>query len=215
MKFVETLIKSIVDNKDMPKVQVEREISPILEIFIESFMNNLAINNKVEEGTYKFIAPEFPLSNEDENNRSVNIDYLLLNEKSNTLYFIELKTDSSSFKLSQYEYYKNTIHNKTTTELYNFLKDLENKKYKNYKIKVVDESISEEEFKKIKHIKLIYLAPKKLTLENTRRSGAGQDAINSIEFITFEDLHMFNDIDHEFSAEWNVITSHLVKLDKN
>ncbi len=214
MKFIKDLVSSIVKNKDMPKVQVEREISPILEMFIESFMDELGKNGKIEEGNYKFIAPEFPLSNQDDNHRSVNIDYLLLNKDTNTLYFIELKTDSSSFKLEQYHYYLDVIANKSTIELYDFLGSLKNTKYKNYK-KEIDQNITEEEFKNIRKIELIYLAPKKLTLPNKRRNEKGQKAIEEINFITFEDLDKFNNINSEYSTIWKEITPILVDLDDN
>ena len=214
MKFIKDLVGSIVKNKDMPKVQVEREISPILEMFIEGFMDELGRNGKVAEGSYKFIAPEFPLSNEDDSHRSVNIDYLLLNKDTNTLYFIELKTDSSSFKLEQYHYYLDVIGNKSTIELYDFLGSLKNTKYKNYK-KEIDQNITEEEFKNIRKIELIYLAPKKLTLPNKRRNEKGQKAIEEINFITFEDLDEFNNINSEYSTIWKEITPILVDLDDN
>ena len=214
MKFIKDLVGSIVKNKDMPKVQVEREISPILEMFIEGFMDELGKNGKVAEGSYKFIAPEFPLSNEDDSHRSVNIDYLLLNKDTNTLYFIELKTDSSSFKLEQYHYYLDVIANKSTIELYDFLGSLKNTKYKNYK-KEIDQNITEEEFKNIRKIELIYLAPKKLTLPNKRRNEKGQKAIEEINFITFEDLDKFNNINSEYSMIWKEITPILVDLDDN
>ncbi len=214
MKFIKELVGSIVKNKDMPKVQVEREISPILEMFIEGFMDELGKNGKIAEGSYKFIAPEFPLSNKDDSHRSVNIDYLLLNKNTNVLYFIELKTDSSSFKLEQYHYYLDVIKNKSTIELYDFLGSLKNTKYKNYK-KVMDNNITEEKFKSIRKIELIYLAPKKLAIPNTRRNVEGQKAISEINFITFEDLNEFNDINSEYSKIWKEITPLLVDLDDN
>jgi len=214
MKFIKTLVSSIVANKNMPKVQVEREISPILELFIEDFMDELGKNGKIDKGSYKFIAPEYPLSNEDDNHRSVNIDYLLLNIDTNTLYFVELKTDSSSFKLEQYHYYLDVIRNKSTVELYDFLGSLKNIKYKNYK-KEIDKNITEEEFKNIKKIELIYLAPKKLTLPNKRRNKEGQTAIEEINFITFEDINEFNSINSEYSKIWKEITPILIHLDDN
>lgn len=220
MKFVKTLVESIVKNKDMPKVQVEREISPIIEIFIEGFMDELAKNNKIDEGAYKLIAPEFPLSNKDDNHRSKNIDFLVLNKDTNVLYFVELKTDSSSFKLEQYTYYKDIINNKSTTELYEFLESLKNVKYKDFKENIIDENITKSDFQNIKKMKLIYLAPKKIL---TRQWGSkNKSAIDnmlkkdtSVSFISFEDLNQFNNINHEFNDVWKIITSILVGLDNN
>ena len=178
-------------------------------------MDELGKNGCITAGSYKFIAPEFPLSNQDNDNRSVNIDYLLLNERTNTLYFVELKTDSSSFKLEQYHYYMEIIKNKTSAEIYNFLNSLTNKKYQNYKTKIIDENITEKEFKNIENIELIYLAPKQLSLPNNKRSKEGQTAINDITFITFEDLNKYNNIDHEYAHIWKEITPILVELDNN
>jgi len=215
MEFIKEYVTSIVRNKNMPKVQVEREISPILEMFMESFINELSKNEKIEKGIYKLIAPEFPLSTKDTSYRSINIDFLLLNTDSNTLYFLELKTDSSSFKLEQYQDYLDVINNKTTTELYDFLGSLENNKYKQYKKEIIDKNISEDEFKDIKKMKLVYLAPKKLAQPNPRRKKEGRDAIKEIKFITFEDLNQFNKTTHKYSHIWKEITPILVSLDNN
>lgn len=214
LEFIEVLIGSIISNRDMPKVQVERELSPILEIFIEGFMNELASNKKIDAGDYKFIAGEFPLSRDDDNQISTNIDYLMINQ--NTLYFIELKTDSSSFKLEQYEQYKNIIDHSTPQSLFEFASQLKNPKYKkfyeNLSKKLKEHSIKSENIEKIK---LIYLAPKKLTIPNQRRSQSGQEAIKEIKFITFEDLHSCSLSGHRFSKVWEVITPYLIQLDKN
>ena len=212
MQFIKEFVGSIVKNKDMPKVQVEREISPILEMFIEGFMNELAKNGKIREGRYKFIAPEFPLSNVDNNDRSVNIDFLLLNTDTNTFYFVELNTDSSSFKLEQYQYYVDVINNKSSSELYDFLGGLKNVKYKNYKDMI---NITEEQFKSIKEIELLYIAPKRLTVPNKRRKEEAREALKNINFITFEDLDTFNNIDSKYDEIWKEITPILLALDKN
>ena len=200
----------------MPKVQVERELSPILEIFLEGFMNNLAQKGIIDAGNYQFIAPEFPLTNGEDNGRSINIDYLMLNNK--TLYLIELKTDSGSFTHKQYNEYKNVIKDNTPQELYDFLSKLAEKqpKYK-YLKEYIDKNIEKSNinnFSDIEKIKLLYIAPKRIL---DRKWGKGNsDAVaelNKKQLITFDDLHMFNQIDHEFSAEWEIITSHLVRLD--
>jgi hypothetical protein len=223
--FVKELICSIVKSKDMPKVQVEREFSPILEIFIESAMNELAKNKVVWEGEYKLIAPEFPLNNEEDGNlRSVNIDYLLVNSRENYLVFVELKTDSHSFETEQYDLYKRIIEKKDTKNLYHFLSTLQHKKYKNYK-EIVDEKLKKlhlDGLKNINDIKLIYIAPAELTKENKHRGNAGKEAIKSLmtnsedeKFVTFADLEKYNSIEHDFIDEWKIITKELKNLDDN
>jgi hypothetical protein len=221
--FVEELIKTIVDNRYMPKVQVEREFSPILEIFIESVMNELAKKNVIWGGEYKLIASEFPLNNGENNNlRSVNIDYLLVNISTKDLVFVELKTDSHSFDQKQYELYKTIIEKNNSKELYDFLSKLKHPKYKIYKKEIVDKNLKELDlagFEKVRGIKLIYIAPQKLKGENKYRGSDGKEAIeyikNSGKFVTFEDLRNHNDITSEFKDEWKIITKHLIELDKN
>jgi hypothetical protein len=236
MRFIEKLISEIVKNKDMPKVQVEREIGPIIEIFIVEFINKLAeekIKSLVkgrnelilEEGCYELIAPEFPLQSESiiddkQTNRSTNIDYLMYNKDTQTLYLIELKTDSSSFKLEQHRIYKRVIDKidkQGAGYLYDFLENLSNKKYKKYKDDVVDDNMSgkKKAWQDIKKAKLIYLAPGRLAKDNPRRGDSGQEAIDEINFIHFEHLYQHRDIDHKYRDEWQIITKHLRALDLN
>jgi hypothetical protein len=224
--FVEKLIVSIVENKDIPKVQVERALSPILEIFIESVMNELANKGVIWKGEYELIAPEFPLDNgEKDNARSTNIDFLLFNKSERSLVFVELKTDSRSFDTKQYKLYKKCIENKRGEDLYAFLNKLGHEKYKKYK-KKIDEKLKEiqlDGLEQVSEIKIVYLAPKKLTEENKHRGKAGREAIENLtkkngdleKFVTFEDLENNNIIKHEFKEEWKIITKHIQELNNN
>lgn len=215
MNFLETMMKQIVcEGMEMPKIQVERTIGSILEIFIESFMNELAVKGKIDSGTYKLIAPEFPIRTQKKEkgkrtNRSTNIDYLMLNECNNILYFIELKTDSGSFKNEQYENYREIVKNKNSKELFKFLKERaeegKSKKKYEYMKEKVNEIINEDQQNKKREFKLIYILPKNTKIGSEKKFGK----------IHFEDLHNNNSIDHEFSAEWKIITSFFKKLDKN
>jgi hypothetical protein len=240
--FVEELIKSIIGNRYVPKAQVEREFSPILEIFIESVMNELAKNSVIWGGEYKLIASEFPLHNKyplerekrGDDGKSVNIDFLLLNRTSNFLVFIELKTDSTSFKPSQYHDYKDKIIDRRDIKnkgelLYEFLKclpDWSNKRYKYDKyIEKIEERLTAcglKDLSTLDDIKLIYIAPKELKKENPHRGYKGKKAIESLtknkeneRFVTFEDLKNHNNIEHKFKSEWKTITEYLIELDKN
>jgi hypothetical protein len=220
-KFVKTLIEAIVKNRNMPKVQVEREISPILEIFIESAMNKLAENRKIKSGQYKLIASEFPISNwESENLRSINIDFLMFNESEKDLVFIELKTDSSSFETEQLKYYRDVVINNDPEKLYNFLEKLEHPKYINYK-RIVDDKLTEfgiEKFENINQIEIIYIAPRHMGEINNHWGEERKEGIEFLQngkFITFADLKKNNNIEHEFKEEWKIITEELEKLDEN
>jgi len=106
MEFLKQLMEIIVkDGVNTPKAQVERYLSPILAIFLEDILNT-KFGNK-----YKMIAPEFPIKKgtidleSTRPNQSTNIDYLMYNETKKRFTFIELKTDSTSFKLSQLDIY--------------------------------------------------------------------------------------------------------------
>lgn len=224
--FVETLIKSIVANKDMPKVQVEREISPILELFLVDVFNSLGKKEVkgIEKGQYLLIGAEFPLSI-DETERSTNIDYLMFNKCNSTLYFVELKTDSSSFDLEQYKKYKKKIIERVEKDndnegagfLYDFLMGLTGKKYGCYKEVLADKyGLLLNNWKEIKKAKLVYIAPEKLIKNAKRRKLEGEKAIGEISFIHFKDLGGdSNIVSEQYQAEWDVIAKHLVVLDDN
>jgi len=222
MNLIETLVRLIINNKDVPRVQVEREISPILEIFLESVMDRLAERGKIPKGKYRLLAPEFPIQSIDgnnENKKTTSIDYLMLNISEKKLFFVELKTNSTSFRYIQFKTYQESIKeiNKNGAgALFEFLKFLtqKNKKYETYKTEV-GKMMPEAEWKSIKEAELIYLAPKKMGRLNKRRSTENQEAIRKIKFIFFGDLHTNNDIDHEFSDDWKMITHHLRELDSN
>ncbi len=145
----------------------------------------------------------------------------MFNEESEILYFVELKTDSSSFKLSQHLIYEDIVKKislgRGAGELYDFLGELKSAKYQNYKAYVVDTNISRDIWPKIESAKLIYIAPKKLAKEkekvNPRRGEEGQQAISEATFICFSDL--CETIDHKYNNEWQIITKHLKRLDDN
>jgi hypothetical protein len=103
--FLENLMKEIVDEGMLiPKFQVERCISPILSLFLENILET-----KFPENQYELIMPEFPIRkgmlNGENDNQSTNIDYLLFNKTENKFTFLELKTDSKSYKYEQLKIY--------------------------------------------------------------------------------------------------------------
>jgi hypothetical protein len=230
-KFIEELISFIVDKRNSPKVQVERALSPILEIFIESVMNELANKGVIWEGEYELIAPEFPLDNEEEGNlRSTNIDFLLFNKSESFLVFVELKTDSHSFNTKQYEQYEKYITENKSEDLYAFLYKLANDKYQKYYDKYqkykekIDKKLEDLKLVGLERvsIKIIYIAPKKLTKENKHQGEDRRKAIANLtenrdveRFVTFEDMKNNNTINHKFAEEWEIITKYIEKLDDN
>jgi hypothetical protein len=98
--FFKELMDSIVDSQNVPKVQVERSISPILGMFIESIVEE----HLEGEDKYRIVSEEFPLRVEG-SLRSTNVDWLLVNEKKDRLVLVELKTCGSSYRAKQLERY--------------------------------------------------------------------------------------------------------------
>lgn len=98
--FFKELMDSIVDSQNVPKVQVERSISPILGMFIESIVEE----HLEGEDKYRIVSEEFPLRVEG-SLRSTNVDWLLVNEKKNKLVLVELKTCGSSYRTKQLRRY--------------------------------------------------------------------------------------------------------------
>lgn len=101
--FINELMCHILEGANIPKVQVERAIGPILSMFIESILDKYFENHDEYSGEYKLISPEFPLKKE--NNQSTNIDYLLVNKSKKILVFFELKTDVGSIGAEQMNIY--------------------------------------------------------------------------------------------------------------
>lgn len=227
--FIDKLMEQIVSNGEMPKVQVERQISPIFDIYIEELANSITEDMGLGKGSYKLVGQEFPLSKKDGTKRSTNIDYLLYNKEVKSLLFVELKTTSDSFDYKQYKIYDDIIKkasNETTDFLYIFLKRLGSKKYKKYKANMeVKNVIKEKDWKDIKDTKLLYIAPKRILDRKWRGDKLGaiksMKVINStnatipdnpkIFLLTFDKLPKLKH--SEFAKEWKIIIKHLAELD--
>ena len=231
MHFIEILVQSIVENRFMPKVQVERELAPFFDIFIESCMTRLGDSIElsfVEKGKYILVAPEFPLqvmplSNEEKvTERSTNIDYLLYNTKTQCLYFVEIKTDSNSFEARQFDQYCdviNRVQSEGASFLFSFISKRaksnapSRKKYLYYQEKMRLEQLPDLE--KIRKCRLVYIAPEKLIRSNKRRNEANRKRLAHDLFLHYRDLYTFSDIEHQYVAEWKMITKTLMLLDEN
>ncbi len=235
MIFLETLMEKIVAGKDLPKVQVERYISPILEIFIEDILTEYYKNDKKDEngkslkGKYKLIAPEFPLQkykNFDfidkngkykKNYQSTNIDYLLLNTDTNKLIFLELKTDSSSFNEDQLKIYQNLQEfpptlSKLKNDVLTIQKKSKKKSKYDYLLNLIDDDISTQE------IEIIYLIPEMLKKDKKFVDACNNSSIN-INRISFKDINKVyfskNSKVYKFQKEWKIIKKQLQELNNN
>jgi hypothetical protein len=206
MKFLEKLMEVIIDEGiQTPKVQVERYISPILNMFLPELLSKI-YNNK-----YVMIIPEFPIKKgriqNSNNNQSTNIDYLLYNETKSIFTFVELKTDSTSFKKSQLKIYQDLqeICNNTTNVAFGQLlkNDLEDIT-KATKLKSKYQYILgqwKDDFNDINNMEIVYLVPKTL-----------KSKIEDNLVLSFNDLPKNINL---YNEEWQIIRTSLLKLDEN
>lgn len=209
MDFLEKLMDIIVnDGVNTPKAQVERYLSPILAIFLEEILKSNFGNE------YHMIAPEFPIKKgtigeTNRPNQSTNIDYLMFNSTQNKFTFIELKTDSSSFKPSQLDVYNQlekicTEENKVFGQLlYDDL--LEIKKASSYKNKYqyLLDNKWDISLNAINDMEIIYIVPAKTNLKEKHPN---------LQTIYFSD---FPKSLNTYSKEYETINSFLKVLDDN
>lgn len=202
MEFVELLMETIIKSKDIPKAQVERYVSPILEIFLPSALSVILGKN------IEMITPEFPIK-KDGNNQSTNVDFLLMSE--DEIIFVELKTDTTSSNDTQMQIYQNLKNSQNLgLKLFEDFEQIKSKSSKKKKYNTHQENIDckLKELKNLQKLKIVYLVPKKLK-DKSAFDEEGK------KVITFEELYQNNEINHEFANEWKIITSYLRALDEN
>ncbi len=209
MKFLEKLMEVIVEEGvQTPKAQVERYLSPILGLFLEEILK------KSFRKEYQMIVPEFPIRDgmihENGTNQSTNIDYLMFNKTDSKFVFIELKTDSKSFKLSQFDIYQElqalckNSHEIFGKQLFDALENI--KKHSNAKTKyqyILDKLQAIPSLETINDMEIIYIVPAKTKLKENKQA---------------PHVLYFNDFPNElsfFSKEWKIILEYLKKLDVN
>lgn len=98
--FLSHLIAHLLEGCQIPKVQVERSIGPVLGVFLAEVLTATLKDDEALSGRYRMLCPEFPLVKEN-SLQSTNIDFLLYNERRESLVFLELKTAGSSFSADQ------------------------------------------------------------------------------------------------------------------
>lgn len=95
--FLRLLLLRLVADKQLPKMQFERPFSPFIQPFLTDIVNTVILG----EATY--VAPEFPLKN-DESYQTTNADHLLHvlgRDGTSSWVLVEIKTDSGSVDLPQ------------------------------------------------------------------------------------------------------------------
>lgn len=207
-KFLSLLMERIVESHQIPKVQVERVVSPILSMFVAEALTKKFENNNSLRGKYELVCMEFPLK-KPENSQSTNIDFLLVNTTTLSIVFLEIKTDSRSIDRNQLEIYlklRDEVKEFGGGFLLRNLSEIAGRSARGnkylflqnmiapYKRTIIDSS----------ELKIIYLVPKVLKSRLV--------AENNIDAVfSFADLP--NNVDGELAEEWRIIKESLVKLE--
>jgi hypothetical protein len=103
--FVEHMMARIMEGLMIPKVQTERAVGPILEVFLETVLTQALGADPELSGPLVMICSEFPLRKPD-NLQSTNIDWLMYNRERSQLLFVELKTSDTSVAEEQAAIYR-------------------------------------------------------------------------------------------------------------
>ena len=82
----------------------------IFDMLLSPFITDIVKEGMNSNGRFVLLAKEFPLKVY-ENNKGSKVDYLLMDDSTNDLYLVELKTDNNSFNKKQYSIYLETQKN--------------------------------------------------------------------------------------------------------
>ncbi|MFZ1517690.1 MAG: hypothetical protein WAU11_02890 [Ignavibacteriaceae bacterium] len=201
--FLSEYFTRLVNYNRIPKLQIERAISPFLSIFIEDLITNFLKNNHKLSGKVEMILPEFPLKKD--NNQSTNIDWLLINREKGVLLFVELKTAASSYKPEQLDIYQviqKNISDKTAGFLYeDIIQIRDNSNEPNKYNYVLDELKPFTEYlNTIRDVVVIYIVPTK-----TKKQ------LSKAEVLTFSEFP--KDLPTKYPYEWIQVREFLISID--
>lgn len=107
----------------------------IFDMLLSPFITDIVKNGINSNGHLVLLAKEFPLKVH-QNNKGPKVDYLLMDDSTNDLYIVELKTDNNSFDKEQYNKYLETQKNGDIGENFcRIIKDnTQEKYYRNFEI---------------------------------------------------------------------------------
>jgi len=202
--FLEALMAHVLDQVNIPKVQVERIIGPVLGMFIAEIVSGIL------RGDVRLISPEFPLRKVgprgEKLNQSTNIDWLLYSCGQDQLVFVELKTTDTTYDPIQHRIYRRVIEEIREHGSSFLVSDVEaimaRSRESGKYAEVLRRANSDERHAKCRKAKLVYLAPESLIRPNDD---------NGVEWVSFRELP---DLDNSrFAEEWKIIRGHLFQLD--
>jgi len=189
-------MKHILDQRKIPKVQVERAIGPILGLFIEELLSK-ALKDKLV-----MICAEFPLRKSTAgSNQSTNIDWLLYSKRNCQLVFVELKT-TGVFNRAQFDRYCQVIRSVKGSAEHLLADVLEIRKHSAQKAKYDEliKLIRGTPFSDCRKAKLVYIMPE-VPAPGIRVDGVELDWLRLCDLEVREDFR--------FAREWKVIHERL------
>ena len=205
--FVEALMDHIMEGVMIPKVQIERAVGPILSMFLADVLTETLRDDPALSGSIVIICPEFPLKKAD-NKQSTNIDWLMYNKERQQLLFVELKTSDTSFDTGQNAIYRakqDAVRRKGGSFLIDDLEQLTKASTEAGKYRYILEkrlSLFKKEITACRDARIIYLIPK-----------SAEHKVHGLADKVLCFGMLSDSITGSFAEEWNVIRSHLCRLD--
>lgn len=211
--FIHQLMVHILEGNQIPKVQLERVVGPILGFFLAEVLTTTLQKDEGFSGQYRMLCPEFPLL-KPVGRQSSNIDWLLYNETRQELVFLELKTASGSFCAKQAVTYlekRLQVLDQGAGFLAEDLKKIEKASLAADKYAFVQKMLAErfpgglEALKACRKAQVMYLVPA-TALQQEACHFNRMDKV-----LTFSELA--DQIDDPFASEWYTICHALRQLD--
>lgn len=213
--FLSYLMAHLLEGSQIPKVQVERSVGPVLGFFLAEVLTATLKDDGALSGRYRMLCPEFPLA-KGNSLQSTNIDFLLYNEDLQALVFLELKTAGSSFSPEQAVIYlenKLKVLDHGAAYLVSDLERIKAASSEPQKYAAVQQMLETRfpggmgAMAQCRELYVIYLVPAQLK----ERDGHLLKRVDKA--LSFGELAM--DIDGPFAEEWATIGQTLQQLDNN
>lgn len=213
--FLSHLMAHLLEGSQIPKVQVERSVGPVLGFFLAEVLTATLKDDGALSGRYRMLCPEFPLA-KGNSLQSTNIDFLLYNEDRQALVFLELKTAGSSFSPDQAVIYlenKLKVLDHSAAYLVHDLERIKASSTEPQKYAAVQQMLETRfpggtgAMAQCRQLHVIYLVPAQLKERDWHLLKRTDKALS------FGELAM--DIDGPFAEEWATIGQTLQQLDDN
>ena len=212
--FLSHLMAHLLEGSQIPKVQVERSVGPVLGFFLAQVLTATLKDDGALSGRYRMLCSEFPLA-KGNSLQSTNIDFLLYNEDRQALVFLELKTAGSSFSPDQAVIYlenKLKVLDHGAAYLVSDLERIKAASSEPQKYAAVQQMLETRfpggmgAMAQCRQLHVIYLVPAQLKERDPHLKRMDKA-------LSFGELAM--DIDGPFAEEWATIGQTLQQLDNN